>query len=132
MKILIVDDDKTTRKLLSLYLKGSGFEVVTAENGLNALEKLGSDTFQLVLTDLNMPFMDGIEFLKAMKSNPGTSNIPALMLTTETDEEERRRAIEAGADGYLSKPVTAEVVAAKIQQMVGEIFLKGGKQHGDS
>ncbi len=132
MKILIVDDDKTTRKLLSLYLKGSGFEVVTAENGLNALEKLGSDTFQLVLTDLNMPFMDGIEFLKAMKSNPGTSNIPALMLTTETDEEERRRAIDAGADGYLSKPVTAEVVAAKIRQMVGEIFLKGGKQHGNS
>ncbi|MBE0602160.1 MAG: response regulator, partial [Deltaproteobacteria bacterium] len=90
MKILIVDDDKTTRKLLSLYLKGSGFEVVTAENGLNALEKLGSDTFQLVLTDLNMPYMDGIEFLKAMKSNPGTSHIPALMLTTETDEEERQ------------------------------------------
>ena len=132
MKILIVDDDKTTRKLLSLYLKGSGFEVVTAENGLNALEKLGSDTFQLVLTDLNMPFMDGIEFLKAMKSNPGTSHIPALMLTTETDEEERQRAIDAGADGYLSKPVTAEVVAAKIRQMVGEIFLKGGKQHGDA
>ena len=132
MKILIVDDDKTTRKLLSLYLKGSGFEVVTAENGLNALEKLGSDTFQLVLTDLNMPYMDGIEFLKAMKSNPGTSNIPALMLTTETDEEERQRAIDAGADGYLSKPVTAEVVAAKIRQMVGEIFLKGGKQHGNS
>lgn len=132
MKILIVDDDKTTRKLLSLYLKGSGFEVVTAENGLNALEKLGSDTFQLVLTDLNMPYMDGIEFLKAMKSNPGTSSIPALMLTTETDEEERQRAIDAGADGYLSKPVTAEVVAAKIRQMVGEIFLKGGKQHGDA
>jgi two-component system chemotaxis response regulator CheY len=127
MKILIVDDDKTTRKLLSLYLKGSGFEVVTAENGLNALEKLGSDTFQLVLTDLNMPFMDGIEFLKAMKSNPGTSHIPALMLTTETDEEERQRAIDAGADGYLSKPVTAEVMVAKIRQMVGEIFLKGGK-----
>jgi len=127
MKILIVDDDKTTRKLLSLYLKGSEFEVVTAENGLNALEKLGSDTFQLVLTDLNMPFMDGIEFLKAMKSNPGTSHIPALMLTTETDEEERQRAIDAGADGYLSKPVTAEVMVAKIRQMVGEIFLKGGK-----
>jgi two-component system chemotaxis response regulator CheY len=132
MKILIVDDDKTTRKLLSLYLKGNGFEVVTAENGLNALEKLGSETVQLVLTDLNMPFMDGIEFLKAMKSNPGTSNIPALMITTETDEEERRRAVAAGADGYLSKPVTAEVVATKIRQMVGEFFQKGGKHHGDS
>ena len=127
MKILIVDDDKTTRKLLSLYLKGSGFEVVTAENGLNALEKLGSEPVQLVLTDLNMPYMDGIEFLKAMKSNPGTSHIPALMLTTETDEEERQRAISAGADGYLSKPVTSEVVAAKIRQMISEIFSKGGK-----
>ena len=127
MKILIVDDDRTTRKLLSLYLKGAGFEVVTAENGLNALEKLGSETFQLVLTDLNMPYMDGIEFLKAMKSNPGTSHIPALMLTTETDEEERQRAISAGADGYLSKPVTSEVVAAKIRQMISEIFSKGGK-----
>jgi two-component system chemotaxis response regulator CheY len=132
MKILIVDDDKTTRKLLSLYLKGSGFEVVTAENGLNALEKLGSETVQLVLTDLHKPYMDGIEFLKAMKSNPGTSHIPALMLTTETDEEEKVRAITAGADGYLTKPATAEVVAAKIRQMVGEIFLKGGKQHGDA
>ena len=132
MKILIVDDDKTTRKLLSLYLKGSGFEVVTAENGLNAMEKLGAETFQLVLTDLNMPFMDGIEFLKTMKSNPGTSHIPALMLTTETDEEERQRALQAGADGYLSKPVTAEVVVAKIRQMISEIFTKGGKQHGNS
>jgi len=132
MKILIVDDDKTTRKLLSLYLKGSGFEVVTAENGLNALEKLGSDTFQLVLTDLNMPYMDGIEFLKAMKSNPGTSHIPALMLTTETDKEERDRAISAGAAGYLTKPATAEVVAAKIRQMVSEIFSKGGKQNGNT
>ena len=132
MKILIVDDDKTTRKLLSLYLKGSGFEVVTAENGLNAMEKLGSETFQLVLTDLNMPYMDGIEFLKTMKSNPGTSHIPALMLTTETDEEERQRAFRAGADGYLSKPVTAEVVVTKIRQMVSEIFMKGGKHHGNS
>jgi len=132
MKILIVDDDKTTRKLLSLYLKRSGFEVSTAENGLNALEKLGSESVQLVLTDLNMPYMDGIEFLKAMKSNPGTSHIPALMLTTESDEEERRRAIEAGADGYLTKPATAEVVAGQIRKMISEIFSKGGKQHGDS
>jgi two-component system chemotaxis response regulator CheY len=76
MKILVVDDDKTTRKLLSLYLKGAGFEVVTAENGLNAMEKLGSEPFQLVLTDLNMPFMDGIEFIKTMKSNPARRPSP--------------------------------------------------------
>jgi two-component system, chemotaxis family, chemotaxis protein CheY len=132
MKILIVDDDKTTRKLLSLYLKGNGFEVATAENGLNALEKLGAEPVQLVLTDLNMPFMDGIEFLKAMKSNPGTSHIPALMITTETDDEEKQRAMAAGADGYLSKPVSSEDVGAWIRQMMGQIFKKGGSRHGDA
>ena len=130
MKILIVDDDKTTRKILSLYLKEGGFNVTTAENGLNAMEKLGSDTFQLVMTDLNMPFMDGIEFIKAIKANPGTAHIPALMLTAETDGEEKDRAFKAGADGYLSKPVTAEELAVKIRQMVKDALEKGEKPNG--
>ena len=129
MKILIVDDDRTTRKLLSLFLKGSGFEIATAENGLEAIEKLGAETFHLVLTDLNMPYMDGIEFIRTMKSNPETARIPVLMITTETDEEERRRAAAAGADGYLTKPVTSDVVVGKIRQMMGEIFRKGGQVH---
>ena len=132
MKILIVDDDKTTRKLLSLYLKEGGFNVATAENGLNAMEKLGSDNFHLVMTDLNMPFMDGIEFIKTMKANPATVHIPALMLTAETDGEERTRAFKAGADGYLSKPVTAEEVVAKIRQMVEDVSKKGEKPHGEA
>ncbi|MCL1925779.1 MAG: response regulator [Syntrophorhabdaceae bacterium] len=130
MKILIVDDDKTTRKILSLYLKEGGFNVTTAENGLNAMEKLGSDTFQLVMTDLNMPFMDGIEFIKAIKANPGTAHIPALMLTAETDGEEKDRAFKAGADGYLSKPVTAEELAVKIRQMLEDALEKGEKPNG--
>ena len=132
MKILIVDDDKTTRKLLSFYLKEGGFNVMTAENGLNAMEKLGTDTFQLVMTDLNMPFMDGIEFIKTMKSNPGTAHIPALMLTAEADGEEKERAFRAGADGYLSKPVTAEEVIAKILRMVEDASKKGEKPHGEA
>lgn len=130
MKILIVDDDKTTRKILSLYLKEGGFNVTTAENGLNAMEKLGSDTFQLVMTDLNMPFMDGIKFIKTIKANPRTANIPALMLTAETDGEEKDRALKAGADGYLSKPVTAEELVAKIKQMLEDASEKGEKPHG--
>ena len=129
MKILIVDDDKTTRKLLSYYLKENGFTVITAENGLDGMEKLGSDAVSLVMTDLNMPFMDGIEFIKTMKSNPGISQIPALMLTAETDGEEQERAFKAGADGYLSKPVTAEEVVTKIRQMLEEALKKGEKPH---
>jgi two-component system chemotaxis response regulator CheY len=126
MKILIVDDDRTTRKLLGLFLRRSGFEIMTAENGLDALEKLGGGGIQMVVTDLNMPFMDGIEFIRTMKANPLTAGIPALMITTSTDMEERRQAAAAGADGYLCKPVTAEVVAMKIRQMLGEIFREGG------
>jgi len=125
MKILVVDDDRTTRKLLSLYLKGNGFDVVTAENGLDAIEKLGGETVNLVVTDLNMPYMDGIEFIRTMKTNPDTGHIPALMITTEDDDEERRRAAAAGADGYLIKPVTSDVVALKVRQLLAEIFRKG-------
>ncbi|MBI5575305.1 MAG: response regulator [Deltaproteobacteria bacterium] len=127
MKILIVDDDRTTRKLLGLFLKRNGFEIQTAENGLDALEKLGVGGIQLVVTDLNMPFMDGIEFIRTMKGNPATADIPALMITTSTDAEEKRQATAAGVNGYLCKPVTAEVVAMKIRQMLGEIFRKGGQ-----
>lgn len=122
---MVVDDDRTTRKLLSLYLKGNGFDVVTAENGLDAIEKLGGETVNLVVTDLNMPYMDGIEFIRTMKTNPDTGHIPALMITTEDDDEERRRAAAAGADGYLIKPVTSDVVALKVRQLLAEIFRKG-------
>ena len=129
MKILVVDDDRTTRKLLSLYLKGNGFEVVTAENGLDAIEKLGGETVNLVVTDLNMPYMDGIEFIRTMKTNPDTGHIPALMITTEDDDEERQRAAAAGADGYLIKPVTSDVVALKVRQLLAEIFRKRGNDN---
>jgi len=125
MKILVVDDDRTTRKLLSLYLKGNGFDVVTAENGLDAIEKLGSGSVNLVVTDLNMPYMDGIEFIRTMKTNPDTGHIPVLMITTEDDDEERQRAANAGADGYLIKPVTSDIVAMKVRQLLAEIFRKG-------
>ena len=125
MKILVVDDDRTTRKLLSLYLKGNGFDVMTAENGLDAIEKLGGGSVNLVVTDLNMPYMDGIEFTRTMKTNPDTGHIPVLMITTEDDDEERQRATDAGADGYLIKPVTSDIVALKVRQLLAEIFRKG-------
>ncbi|MFA6149076.1 MAG: response regulator [bacterium] len=129
MKILVVDDDRTTRKLLSLYLKGNGFDVLTAENGLDAIEKLGGGAVNMVVTDLNMPYMDGIEFVRTMKSNPDTAHIPAIMITTEDDDEERQRAAAAGADGYLVKPVTSEVVVQKVRQLLAEIFRKGRNEN---
>ncbi len=126
MKILVVDDDKTTRKILGLYLKSKGYEVVFAENGLDAMEQLGQETVNLVMTDLNMPYMDGLELIKTIRAEPRVRHIPILMVTTEADEEERKKAFSAGADGYLVKPVTATMVSDNIKEILAKIFSKGG------
>lgn len=129
MKILIVDDCQTTRKLIGIYLKSGGFDVAFAENGLDAIEKLRDSDIKLILSDLNMPYMDGIEFLRAVRANPLTSHIPVIMVTTEADEEERKRAYEAGANGYMIKPVSADMVKDGIKNILRDIFSKGGDYH---
>ncbi len=126
MRILVVDDDSVTRKLLGLYLRSKGYDVAFAENGLDALEKLGTENINIVLTDLNMLYMDGIEFIKNMKSESSYSHIPVLMISTEADEEEKRHAFDAGADGYLVKPVTAEMINEKVLELLKRIFKEGG------
>ncbi len=126
MKILVVDDCQTTRKILGLYLKSKGFDVVAAENGLDAIEKLASHDVNLIMSDLNMPYMDGIELVKNLKADPNLSHIPILMVTTEADPDERQKAMEAGASAYLVKPVTAEIVSINIKEILKEIFKKGG------
>lgn len=127
MKILVVDDDKTTRKLLSLFLKGKGYEVVTAENGLDAMEKLGIDSINLIVSDMNMPYMDGIEFTKNLKNDPTWSNIPIIMITTEADEEDKKKAFEAGVDDYLVKPANADQINDSIKKILKKIFSQGGE-----
>ncbi|WP_353683460.1 response regulator [Thermodesulfovibrio sp. 3907-1M] len=124
MKILVVDDDKTTRKMISLILKSKGYEVVTAENGLEALQKLGLEKINLILTDMNMPYMDGIELTKQVKANPDFSYIPVVMITTEADEDEKKRAFEAGVDDYLVKPTNAEQITESMKKIVKKIFSK--------
>ncbi|MBA4374460.1 MAG: two-component system response regulator [Thermodesulfovibrio sp.] len=126
MKILVVDDCQTTRKLLSLYLKSKGYTVATAENGLDAIEKLGTDTINLVLTDLNMPYMDGLELIRTLKADPNLSAIPIIMVTTEADPEEKAKAMDAGAAAYMVKPVTADKVSENILLILKQMFGKGG------
>ena len=126
MKIMIVDDCQTTRKLLGHYLKSRGYSVVFAENGLDALEKLGADSVNLVMTDLNMPYMDGMELIKTLRADPSMSDIPILMVTTENDEIEREKAFSTGANGYLVKPVTGDVISENIKEIMKQIFAKGG------
>jgi two-component system chemotaxis response regulator CheY len=125
MKILVVDDDKTTRKLLGLYLKAKGYEIVTAENGLDALEKLGTENINLVVSDMNMPYMDGIELTKNIRADENLKSLPVIMVTTEADEEEKKKAHEAGVDDYLVKPANAEQISDSVKKILKKIF-RGG------
>lgn len=125
MKIMIVDDCPTTRKLLGIYLRGKGYDLVFAENGIDALEKLSREKINLILSDLNMPYMDGIELLRSVRSDPNLSHLPFLMVTTEADEDEKKRALDLGANGYLVKPVTAEIILQNIKSILRDIF-RGG------
>lgn len=126
MKIMVVDDCQTTRKLLGFYLKSKGFNVVFAENGLDALEKLAGEDINIILSDLNMPYMDGIEFLKTLRSDPNMLDMPVFMITTEDDPEERERAIRSGANGYMVKPVAADDVLKVVRNIFKEAFSEGG------
>ncbi|HBH62530.1 MAG TPA: two-component system response regulator [Nitrospiraceae bacterium] len=129
MKILIVDDCHTTRKLLGHYLKSRGYSVVFAENGLDALEKLGTNTVNLVMTDLNMPYMDGMELTRTLRADPNLTNIPILMVTTENDEQEREKAYSNGVNGYLVKPLTGDAIAENIKNIIKQFFVQGGLSH---
>jgi CheY-like chemotaxis protein len=122
MKILVVDDDKTTRKLLSLYLKAKGYEVVTAENGLDAMEKLGTGDINLVVTDMNMPYMDGIELTKNLRADDNWRDLPIVMVTTEADADEKKKAYDTGVDDYLVKPANAEQISDSIKKILKKIF----------
>jgi len=126
MKILVVDDCQTTRKLLGLYLKTKGFDVVFAENGLDAIERLGGGDISLIMTDLNMPYMDGIELTRTLRADPNWAHIPILMVTTEADPGDRDRALASGANDYIMKPVTADVIAQRIKRILKDMFNKGG------
>jgi two-component system chemotaxis response regulator CheY len=124
MVIMVVDDCQTTRKLLGHYLKTRGYSVVLAENGLDALEKLGASPVNLIMTDLNMPYMDGIELIKTLRADPTWSEIPILMVTTENDSIEKEKALNVGANGYVVKPVTGDVIAQNIKSILKQMFLK--------
>jgi len=126
MNILVVDDCQTTRKLLGHYLKTRGYKVVFAENGLDALEKLGTHKINLILTDLNMPYMDGMEFIRTLRADPNLADIPVLMVTTENDDAEREKAFNSGVNGYVVKPITGDVIAQNIKSILKDMFAKGG------
>ncbi len=117
MVILVVDDCRMTRRLLSMYLRGAGYEVIVAENGLEALEKLGREPYAAVITDLNMPQMDGIEFTRSIRGNSEYQGLPVIMLTTQGEERERNIGLDAGVSAFLTKPITQKALIQEVQRL---------------
>ena len=116
MRVLVVDDSKAMRRILTRFLAPLGFHVSEAGNGREALELMGSsDGFDLVLVDWNMPVMDGIEFITALRSESSHDRTRLLVVTSQTEIEQIREALEAGADEFLMKPFTRESLLSKLE-----------------
>lgn len=125
MRILVVDDFSTMRRIVRNLLKELGFtNVDEAEDGAVALQKLQGGGFEFVVTDWNMPNMDGLTLLQSIRKSPSLKHLPVLMITAEAKKENIIAAAQAGASGYIVKPFTAAVLSEKLQK----IFEKLGKQ----
>jgi two-component system chemotaxis response regulator CheY len=116
--ILTVDDSKSIRQMVSFVLKGADYEVIEAEDGVDALNKLTPEV-KLVLSDLNMPNMDGIELIKAIRANPAYRFLPVIMLTTESQDDKKQAGKSAGATGWIVKPFNPEQLTAVVKKVLG-------------
>jgi two-component system chemotaxis response regulator CheY len=104
MTVLTVDDSRTMRDMLRLALVQAGFDVVQAEDGVHGLEMLEAERPDVIVTDINMPRMDGFGFIEGVRSNERDRAIPILVLTTESDADKKDKARRAGATGWIVKP----------------------------
>src|SRR5690606_16958518 len=118
MKILIVDDFSTMRRIIKNLLRELGFtNTQEADDGNTALPMLKKGGFDFLVTDWNMPGMTGIELLQAVRADPELSSLPVLMVTAEAKREQIIRAAEAGVNGYIVKPFTANTLKEKIEKI---------------
>ena len=124
-RILIVDDSPVMRKLVQRVVEMSGFspdDCFCAGNGLEALEVLGSRVIDLILTDINMPRMDGEELMRALKVDENLREIPVLILSTDATSRRMREMFALGAQGYLTKPFTPEALHLELQRISGVTY----------
>ncbi|GBR70299.1 response regulator [Gluconobacter kanchanaburiensis] len=117
MNVLVVDDSRTMRDLVTRELCKEGYDVETAEDGVDALKKVSGFQPKVVITDLNMPRMDGLQLTKALRARPETRYIPIIFLTTESGGELRQAAREAGATGWIVKPFDGPKLCAAVRRV---------------
>lgn len=119
MKVLIADDSAVQRRKIASYLKPFGVEIVEAPDGAEAFDILKEGHFELLITDWNMPRMDGLCLVKAVRAQAGMGDLPILMVTTENDPWSVTRAIRSGANEYLMKPFDNESLWSKLRGTLG-------------
>ena len=118
-KILIVDDSVSIRKSVSFVLSNEGFEVIEAEDGLDGLKKAESQQCSLVITDINMPNMNGIDLIKSLRQSVAYKFTPIIALTTESQDDKMQEGKAAGATGWIVKPFTSEKLVAIVNKILG-------------
>lgn len=116
--ILVVDDSLSMRQVVGIALKGAGYEVIEACDGKDGLSKLDGKKVNLIVSDVNMPNMDGIAFLKEVKKSPAHKFTPVIMLTTESQEDKKKLGQEAGAKAWIVKPFQPDQLVNAVSKLV--------------
>jgi two-component system chemotaxis response regulator CheY len=117
--ILTIDDSASIRQMVTLTLASAGYTVIEAVDGADGYAKAVANPVDAVLTDLNMPVLNGIEFIRQYRAHPASKGVPIVLLTTESDDELKRQAKEAGATGWIVKPFKQDQLLAVIKKVAG-------------
>jgi two-component system, chemotaxis family, chemotaxis protein CheY len=117
--IMTADDSASIRQMVTFTLKEAGYDVIEAVDGRDALEKLNSTNVNMLITDLNMPNMDGIELIENTRVNAKYKFIPIIMLTTESEESKKQKGKDAGATGWIVKPFKPQQLVAVVKKVLG-------------
>ncbi len=119
-KILTVDDSASVRQMIKLTLSGAGYQVTEAVNGADGLAKAQACTVDLVVTDLNMPIMNGLGLIRELRKLPAYCGVPVVFLTTESDAEIKKQAKAAGATGWITKPFQQDQLLSIVKKVLGQ------------
>ena len=120
-KVLIVEDEHAILELVKLYLEKEGFRTVTAMNGIEALKRVKEDKPDLVVLDLMMPHIDGLEVCKRLRSTPETAKLPIVMVTAKAEESDTIVGLELGADDYVTKPFSPKALVARVKALLRRV-----------
>jgi two-component system chemotaxis response regulator CheY len=117
--ILVAEDSNSIRKFITLALKLQGYKVIATEDGMEALEKLPNQKIDMLITDLNMPNIDGFKLIKAMRENPEYKDLPIIILSSLSKDEDVHKGLETGANSYLIKPFNTKRIQYEVAKYLG-------------